>query len=86
MGFFGNLCRGIVNVGKAIGRGISKVATGVKNFVCRHAKKLIAGAMVVVGAVLCVATGGLAAPIGAGLICGGLSGLVSSFSVRSFPF
>ncbi|PAV74547.1 hypothetical protein WR25_26822 isoform A [Diploscapter pachys] len=83
MGFFGNLCRGIVNVGKAIGRGISKVATGVKNFVCRHAKKLIAGAMVVVGAVLCVATGGLAAPIGAGLICGGLSGLVSSFSKNS---
>lgn len=74
--------QGVEYAAKTVGHGIGVAAKEVGNFIIKHSKKILAGALIAVGAAICIFSGGLFAPIGAGLIGGGLSALAASFRVR----
>uniref|UniRef100_A0AC34GT58 Uncharacterized protein n=1 Tax=Panagrolaimus sp. ES5 TaxID=591445 RepID=A0AC34GT58_9BILA len=63
---------------KAVGKVVVKAAKGVRNFIQKHSKKLLAGVAVVAGVALCFVPGFQI--VGAGLICGGINAGMLSFN------
>uniref|UniRef100_A0A914X0F9 Uncharacterized protein n=1 Tax=Plectus sambesii TaxID=2011161 RepID=A0A914X0F9_9BILA len=90
MGWFSSLCgfisksaKKVANVVKNVGSAVVSAVSAAGKFIKTHSKKIVAGAMAVAGVAICAGSGGLLAPIGAGLIGAGVAGLAVAFNKNS---